>query len=100
MWEAYRRDHGPNGDQLILVAQGASRDFNPSLPQTVVDRALERDHAAASAEYLAIFRSDIENFVNREAVELALLVVCASVRRYPARATRRLSIQAVAAPTP
>ena len=34
-----------------------------------MDRALERDHAAASAEYLAIFRSDIENFVNREAVE-------------------------------
>jgi hypothetical protein len=29
----------------------------------------DRDHAAASAEYLAIFRTDIESFVSREAVE-------------------------------
>ena len=77
VWEAYRRHYGPNGDPLILVAQGPSRDFNPSLPQSVVDRALERDHAAASAEYLAIFRSDIENFVNREAVEASLPLACA-----------------------
>jgi hypothetical protein len=35
----------------------------------VVDRALERDPAAAAAEYLAEFRTDIENFISREAVE-------------------------------
>jgi hypothetical protein len=34
----------------------------------VVDRALERDQAAASAEYLAQFRSDIDTFVNPEVV--------------------------------
>ena len=44
------------------------REFNPSLPQRVVDRALERDHAAASAEYLAIWRADIESFLSVEAV--------------------------------
>ena len=48
LWETHRRHYGPDGDPLILVAQGTSRDFNPSLPQSVVDRALERDHAAAS----------------------------------------------------
>ena len=69
LWETYRRHFGAAGDPLILVAQGASRDFNPSLSQSVVDRALERDRTAASAEYLAQFRSDIEGFVNREAVE-------------------------------
>jgi hypothetical protein len=52
-----------------LVVQGAAREFNPTLPQGVVDRALERDHAAGSAEYLALFRADIESFVAREAVE-------------------------------
>src|SRR5262249_25009995 len=41
---------------------------NPSLPQSVVDRALERDRAAASAEYLAQFRTDIESFVSFEVV--------------------------------
>ena len=69
VWDAYRRHYGPLGDSLILVAQGASRDFNPTLPQSVVDRAMERDPASAAAEYLAQFRSDIESFVSREAVE-------------------------------
>jgi hypothetical protein len=69
LFEAHRRHFGPAGDPLILVAQGTSRDFNPSLPQSVVNRALERDRAAASAEYLGQFRSDIETFVSREQVE-------------------------------
>jgi hypothetical protein len=68
IWEAHRKHFGRNGDPRILVAQGTSRDFNPSLPQSVVDRALERDRAAASAEYLAQFRSDIESFVSFEVV--------------------------------
>jgi hypothetical protein len=69
LWETHRKHYGPQGDPLILVAQGASRDFNPSLPQSVVDRALERDRAAATAEYLAQFRIDIETFVAYEIVQ-------------------------------
>jgi hypothetical protein len=69
LYDTFRRHHGATGDPLILVAQGASRDFNPSLPQQVVDRAMERDPAHARAEYLAQFRSDIESFVSVEAVE-------------------------------
>ena len=57
VFEAYQRNYGPTGDPRILVAKGASRDFNPSLPQSVVDRAVERDAAAASAEYLGQFRT-------------------------------------------
>ena len=68
LFNTHRKHYGAEGDQLILVAQGASTTFNPSLPQAVVDRALERDHAAASAEYLAQFRSDIESFVSLEIV--------------------------------
>jgi hypothetical protein len=69
LWDMHRRHFGPDGDPLILVAQGASRDFNPSLPQSVVDRALERDRASATAEYLAQFRTDIESFVAHEIVQ-------------------------------
>ena len=72
LYETHKRHYGNHGDPLILVAQGTSREFNPSLAQSVVDRALERDHAAASAEYLAEFRSDIESFVSREAVEACI----------------------------
>jgi hypothetical protein len=68
LWNLYRKHFGPNGDPRILVAQGASRSFNPTLPQSVIDRAYERDTAAASAEYGAEFRRDLEEFVSREAV--------------------------------
>jgi hypothetical protein len=74
LWEAYRSDFGPDGDPLILVAHGASTDFNPSLDQSIVDRALEKDQAAASAEYLATFRTDIEGFITRESVEACINV--------------------------
>ena len=69
MYATHQRHFGPHGDPLILVAHGTSRDLNPTLPQSVVDRALERDEAVAKAEYLAQFRSDLESYVAREAVE-------------------------------
>jgi hypothetical protein len=72
LWETHRKHFGKNGDPRILVAQGGTRDFNPSLPQSVVDRALERDRAHATAEYLAQFRSDIESFVAFETVRACL----------------------------
>jgi hypothetical protein len=69
LWETFRKNHGPEGDALTLVAHGASKVFNPTLPQRVVDRALEKDHARGAAEYLAEFRTDIEGFVSLEVVE-------------------------------
>jgi hypothetical protein len=69
VYETWRSHYGAAGDPKILVAQGASRDFNPSLPQSVVDRAIERDAQAAAAEYLGEFRGDIQAFVAREVVE-------------------------------
>jgi hypothetical protein len=69
LWDLHRRHYGLAGDPLILVARGASRDFNSTLPQSVVDRALERDRAAANAEYLGQFRTDIESFVAYEVVQ-------------------------------
>ena len=69
LWRTFDKHFGAKGDPLILVAQGASRTFNPSLPQSVIDRAIERDAASAGAEYLAEFRRDIESFVSIEAVE-------------------------------
>lgn len=69
LWEAYRRHYGPAGDRQILVAQGGSRDFNPTLPQRVIDRALERDEPKARAEYLGEFRDDLQSFIAIEAVQ-------------------------------
>ena len=69
LWQAHKQHYGKDGDRLILVAQGESRIFNPSLPQSVVDRALERDRAAATSDYLAQFRTDLETFVPFEIVQ-------------------------------
>jgi hypothetical protein len=68
LWRVFQRHYGAAGDPLIMVAKGSSREFNATLPQSVVDRAYERDPAAASAEYGAEFRRDIESFISIEAV--------------------------------
>jgi hypothetical protein len=70
LWSLYSRHYGANGDPLVLVAQGSSRTFNPTLSQGVVSRAYERDPISAAAEFGGEFRTDIEALiVNREAVE-------------------------------
>ncbi|MGE3991152.1 hypothetical protein [Pseudorhodoplanes sp.] len=69
LWSLYKANYGPDGDPRIIVAQGASRDFNPSLSEAVVSRAYARDPIAASAEYGGQFRADIESLLTREAVE-------------------------------
>jgi hypothetical protein len=58
----------------MLVWQAPTREMNPTIPQRVIDEATERDPASAAAEYGAQFRSDVESFVNREAVEACVSV--------------------------
>jgi hypothetical protein len=72
LWDAYRRFYGPEGDPMVLVAQGASRDFNPDLPQSVVDKALARDPLANKAEFLAEFRTDVESLLTIETVNAVI----------------------------
>ena len=63
------------------MAHGATRTLNPSLPQRVVDRALEKDRARATAEYLAQFRTDVEGFVALEIVESCMLPAANNIYR-------------------
>jgi hypothetical protein len=69
LYGTFKRHYGPNGDPLILVAKAPSRSMNPTLPQRVIDRAVEADPEAASAEYGAEFRGGLEVFVSREIIE-------------------------------
>ena len=45
--------------------------MNPTFPQATVDAAMERDPAAAAAEYGAVFRTDVQAFVARGVAEAA-----------------------------
>lgn len=67
LWDAFKRYYGKSNAPLVWKA--TTRDMNPSVPQSVIDKALDRDRASASAEYLAEFRSDIEGFASLDVVE-------------------------------
>jgi hypothetical protein len=47
--------------------------MNETVPQRVIDDAMDRDPASAAAEYLAEFRSDLESFVSREVIDSAVV---------------------------
>jgi hypothetical protein len=68
LWDAHRRYHGRD-DAPILVWHAATREMNVTYPQRKIDEAMERNPAKAQAEYYAQFRSDVEAFISREAVQ-------------------------------
>ena len=68
LWTAYSKHFGKDGDP-VLVWQASTRDMNASVPQSFIDQHMAEDPARAQAEYMAQFRSDLESYVLREAVE-------------------------------
>jgi hypothetical protein len=73
LWDAHRKHFGKDGDP-VLVWQAGTRRMNPTVPQRWIDERMERDAASAAAEYGAQFRSDVESFINREAVEACVSI--------------------------
>jgi Terminase large subunit, T4likevirus-type, N-terminal len=70
LWEAHKKHYGkPKGP---LVWQAASRDMNPTVPQSLIDEAMADDPARARAEYGAEFRGDVETFIDLEALSACL----------------------------
>lgn len=63
------KDHYGQDDPDVLVVRGASTLFNPTLPASIIEKALAKDEEAASAEWLAEWRSDLADFVDRVVVE-------------------------------
>ena len=70
LWEAYHRYFGQTGGPLIW--QASTRTMNPTVPQSFIDAEYEKDAVSAEAEFGAQFRTDIESFVSREAVEFVV----------------------------
>lgn len=68
LWNSFRRYHGKD-DASALVWHAPTSVMNPTVRQRVIEEALAEDPAKAGAEYLAQFRSDIEGFLTRDAVE-------------------------------
>jgi hypothetical protein len=68
LFDAHRRHYGKNGDP-VLVWKAPTRTMNPTVRQSVIDEATERDPASAASEYLAEFRSEISAFISREILD-------------------------------
>src|SRR5262249_21656460 len=68
LWTAHRRYFAVDNPK-ILVAQGDSQSLNSTLTQADIDAEYAKDPQWASAEYGAIFRTDVETFLSVEAVE-------------------------------
>jgi hypothetical protein len=60
-WKTFNKYYGPNGSPEILVANGPTRTFNPTIKQSVIDRAFADDPAVAASEWGGQFRSDLES---------------------------------------
>jgi hypothetical protein len=71
LYNTWKQHFGPAGDPLILVAQGTSRDFHPTLDQRAIDRAIAAN-PSTRGEYEATFRADIEEFVRLDIVQQAV----------------------------
>jgi hypothetical protein len=72
LYDAFRKYFG-QAEAPVLVWKASTTTMNPSVPPSVISEAYERDPANAAAEYGAEFRSDIEAFVTREAVEACVI---------------------------
>ena len=68
LWKAYQKHYGKEDDN-ILVWQADTRSMNPTVPQSVIDRAYEEDLIAAAAEFGGQFRRDVEALIPIENAE-------------------------------
>lgn len=71
LFDAFAKHYGQAGD--VLVWKAPSRTMNATIPEDVVERAFTEDPEAASAEWGAEFRRDVEAFVSREAVQACVV---------------------------
>ena len=72
LFDRWRRYYGENDDD-VLVVKGPSTTFNPLVPQRLIDAEMERDPEVANAEWMAEWRSDLADFVARDAVDAAVV---------------------------
>jgi hypothetical protein len=66
------RDYFGVDDPDVLVVAGDSQRFNPTLDQSIIERARASDPEGARAEWDAEFRSDISGYLDDATVECAI----------------------------
>ena len=75
-WRTFQKHFGASGDAAILVANGPTKLFNPTIKQSVIDRAYEADPIVAASEWGGEFRNDLESYVSIELIEACMVTGC------------------------
>ena len=72
LWAAWLKYHNqPDGD--VVLVQAATLDLNPTFDRRAIETVYAEDAPPAAAEFGAEFRSDVESFVSREAIDRAVI---------------------------
>jgi hypothetical protein len=72
LWAAWQKYHG-HADGRVVLVQAATLELNPTFDARAVENAYEDDPASAAAEYGAQFRSDVESYISREAIDAVVV---------------------------
>lgn len=67
-YSQFKKNFGNNSAKTLIWNCG-SRVMNPTLPQSIIDDAIEEDLQSAKSEYLGEFRDDISLLLPREVIE-------------------------------
>jgi hypothetical protein len=68
LYEKWQHHFGKDDDALLVI-RAASRQLNPTLDQGRIAAALLKDKEAQAAEWLAEWRADLADYVDRQVVE-------------------------------
>ena len=71
LYQKWRDHFGQNSDE-VLVVQGDSATFNPTLKLAMIERAKAADPEAAESEWGGGFRSDMAAFLDEATIEAAI----------------------------
>jgi hypothetical protein len=72
LWTAYKNSYRADPpDPRVVVISATSERMNPLVDRASIARARGRDPVAAAAEFDAVFRSDVQTFLDFEIVDAA-----------------------------
>jgi hypothetical protein len=71
LYEEFRKHFGKD-DSATFVWQASTLTMNPKAPQDLINDMYEADPSRAAAEYGATFRTDVESYISREAIDAVI----------------------------
>ena len=72
-YQAFARDHGPDGRENRLVVMAPTERLNPTIDPEFLADERDADPVAFAAEYECRWRDDIEEFINPDVVDAAIV---------------------------